>query len=273
MRRLTLCLKRNHRRNRTAVTRSGDGMLDSGVLRNLGRAGRPVGSSQITAVVERAAVRHGAGLPYPMTARAELVAPYAAELVAPRLLSPHEKELLDEVSLAGKAADDWMTVAGALRRADLREQLRPLRRNPTQPKIEICNRAPLSERADRSPANVTSEMRHFRRNRRDGSYHFGFSGLRAAIAYLYARPQGATQAEVNRAAAELGSSQKGYFNMLRQAGKWGHVAVVWDDPARGRVYKLIFNPNHNAPRAADPPADWMRTNAAATPVGVKPISF
>jgi hypothetical protein len=266
-------LKRNHRRNRTAVTRSGDGMLDSGVLRNLGRAGRPVGSSQITAVVERAAVRHGAGLPYPMTARAELVAPYAVELVAPRLLSPHEKELLDEVSLAGKAADDWMTVAGALRRADLREQLRPLRRNPTQPKIEIRNRAPLSERADRSPAHVTSEMRHFAETGATDHIISGFPVfVQPSRIYMRGRKETRKLRSIEPPQS-WGSSQKGYFNMLRQAGKWGHVAVVWDDPARGRVYKLIFNPNHNAPRAADPPADWMRTNAAATLVGVKPISF
>src|SRR2546423_690613 len=38
--------------------------------------------------------------------------------------------------------------------------------------------------------------------------HFGFSGFRAAIACLYARPEGASQAEVNKAAQGLGSSQK-----------------------------------------------------------------
>jgi hypothetical protein len=101
---------------------SGGGTLDSGVLRNWGRAGGPIGSSQITAVVERTDVRHNAGLSYPITARAELVAPHAVELLAPRLLSPHEKALLDQVSLDGKTADDWMMVAGALRQAGFHGQ-------------------------------------------------------------------------------------------------------------------------------------------------------
>jgi hypothetical protein len=32
--------------------------------------------------------------------------------------------------------------------------------------------------------------------------------------------------------------------------KWGHDVVVWNDPGRGgKVYKLIFNPSHSAPRS------------------------
>src|SRR5262249_4937543 len=58
--------------------------------------------------------------------------------------------------------------------------------------------------------------------------HFGFSGYRAAIACLYARPEGASQDEVNQAAAGLGSTQRGYFNMLPQAQRWGHRVQTWD---------------------------------------------
>src|SRR5262245_59230423 len=70
--------------------------------------------------------------------------------------------------------------------------------------------------------------------------HFGFSGYRAAIACLYARPEGASQDEVNEAAAGLGSTQKGYFNMLRQAQGWGHRVLTWDHATRGTVYKLVY---------------------------------
>ncbi len=85
---------------------------------------------------------------------------------------------------------------------------------------------------------------------------FGFSGRRAAIACLYARPEGASEREVNLVAAAMGSTQKGYFNMLRQAKRWRHQVKCWDDSARGgRVYKLIYNENHAAPNAATVPDD------------------
>ena len=53
---------------------------------------------------------------------------------------------------------------------------------------------------------VTPTMRHYVANR-ETYHHFGFRGYRAAIACLYARPEGASQAEATQAAAELGSPQ------------------------------------------------------------------
>jgi hypothetical protein len=89
--------------------------LDTGSLRNFGDGGRPIGSSQITAVVERTtSSRHG--LLYPIIARATLVAPYAVQLSAPRQLSSHEVRLLDDVSVYGETANDWIAVAKELRR-------------------------------------------------------------------------------------------------------------------------------------------------------------
>jgi addiction module RelB/DinJ family antitoxin len=101
--------------------------------------------------------------------------------------------------------------------------------------------------------------------------HFGFSGYRAAIACLYARPEGASQDEVNEAAAGLGSTQRGYFNMLPQAQRWGHRVTTWDDATRGKIYKLIYEPSHLAPRAVAPPSTWADMNQ--TPYGVKPTSY
>jgi len=61
-------------------------MLNAAMLRNIGERGKPVGSSQVTAVV-------GVGSPngrsacYEVTARAALVSPYGVILTSPRLLS------------------------------------------------------------------------------------------------------------------------------------------------------------------------------------------
>jgi hypothetical protein len=99
------------------IPRTGGGSLDSRTFRNFGDGGRSIGSSQITAVVERTA-RNGNGRLYPIAARATLVAPYAVQLAAPRLLSPRERRLLDDVSLDGKTAEDWLAFAKQLRRTD-----------------------------------------------------------------------------------------------------------------------------------------------------------
>jgi hypothetical protein len=107
--------------NPAGIPDSGGGTLDVGMLRNSG--GGPIGPSQITAVVERRSAPSG-GLQYPVTARATLVAPYAVTLAAPRLLSPREKRMRDEVSIDGKSSDDWMEVAKRLRRANRPEQRR-----------------------------------------------------------------------------------------------------------------------------------------------------
>jgi hypothetical protein len=101
--------------NPAGLSHSGGGTVDMGKLRNFGDGGKPIGSSQISAVVERVA-RTGTGLSYPVTARATLVTPYAVQLAAPRVLSPLEKRLLDEVSLTGKTAQDWNAVVKQLRK-------------------------------------------------------------------------------------------------------------------------------------------------------------
>jgi hypothetical protein len=94
---------------------SGGGALDTGSFRNFGDGGKRMGSSQITAVVERTtSTSHS--LAYPITARATLVAPYAVQLSAPRVLSANELRLLNDVSVDGKATADWIAVANQLRR-------------------------------------------------------------------------------------------------------------------------------------------------------------
>jgi DNA-damage-inducible protein J len=133
----------------------------------------------------------------------------------------------------------------------------------------ISAKAKTTPKKKNSTSIVTTQMRqHVEFRTHD---HFGFSGYRAAIACLYARPEGASQAEVNQAARELDSPQSGYFNMLRQGkNKWKHEVVTWNDPSRGgKVYKLIYNPSHSAPHAVDPPPNWRTTNTPITPSGVK----
>ncbi len=102
--------------------------------------------------------------------------------------------------------------------------------------------------------------------------YFGFRGNRAAISLLYARVEGASQVEVNDAGRALGSPTKNYLNMLHQAIEWGHEVFVWDDADRGgKVYKLLYNPKHGAPRAVDPPANWRTMNEM--PRGVSPTPY
>jgi hypothetical protein len=98
--------------------------------------------------------------------------------------------------------------------------------------------------------------------------HFGFCGYRAAIACLYARPEGASQDEVNEAAGALGSPQEGYLNMLHQALKWGHGVVQWYHPTRGEISKLKYEPLHKARDAIAPPANYAQMNQS--PHGVRP---
>lgn len=101
----------------------------------------------------------------------------------------------------------------------------------------------------------------------DGRY-FGFSGNRAMAASLYARNEGASQEEVNVFMSEL-TNQKGFYNMLDQANNWGHEVAFWEDPSRGKVFKLIYNPNHNARTSLIPPKNWEDLNQCAVPKGVK----
>jgi hypothetical protein len=100
--------------NQAGLPKSGGGILDIGSLRNYGEGGKSIGSSQITAVVQRAASSCDS-MSYPVTARATLAAPYAVQLSAPRQLSAREIRLLDDASLDGKTKSDWLSVATQLR--------------------------------------------------------------------------------------------------------------------------------------------------------------
>jgi hypothetical protein len=97
------------------ILHSGHGMLDTRTLRNFGDGGKPVGSSQVTAVVERT-IPHDRGLSYGITARATLTAPYAVQLTAQRKLSEQELLLLHQASLGTMTAKDWIAVATQIRR-------------------------------------------------------------------------------------------------------------------------------------------------------------
>jgi hypothetical protein len=101
--------------NPMGIPHSGRGMLDTRTLRNFGNGGKPVGSSQVTAVVERT-TSHDQGRSYPITASATLIAPYAVQLTAPRKLSEQELRLLDQASLGTMTAKDWIAVAKQVRR-------------------------------------------------------------------------------------------------------------------------------------------------------------
>jgi hypothetical protein len=101
--------------NPTGILHSGHGMLDTRTLRNFGDGGKPVGSSQVTALVERTSP-HDKGRSYPVTASATLTAPYAVQLTAQRKLSEEELRLLDQASLGTMTAKDWIAVAKQIRR-------------------------------------------------------------------------------------------------------------------------------------------------------------
>src|SRR5262249_9925546 len=101
--------------NPMGILHSGRGTLETRTLRNFGNGGKPVGSSQVTAVVERT-TSHGEGRSYPITASATLITPYAVPLTASRKLSEQELRLLDQTSLGTMTAKDWIGVAKQIRR-------------------------------------------------------------------------------------------------------------------------------------------------------------
>jgi hypothetical protein len=200
------------------------------------------------------------------------------KLVIPVLINkaemPSEAELPD--SMKQFARRHAVRITFERRRADaqgLTEKIaRALSEIKHRKKEELEAQRPTDkEGAPKSPeAMVTPEMRNYAETRTTD--YFGFSGFRAAIACLYRLPEGASQFEANQAAEELGSDQKGYYNMLHQAIEWGHEVRQWPDPARGgMVFKLIYNPKHNARRAVDPPPNWKEMNVPKTPPGAKPI--
>jgi hypothetical protein len=101
--------------NPTGILHSGHGMLDTRTLRNFGDSGKPVGSSQVTAVVERTRP-HDKGRSYPITARATLTAPYAVQLTGQRKLSEQALRLLHQACLGTMSPRDWIAVAKQIRR-------------------------------------------------------------------------------------------------------------------------------------------------------------
>ena len=97
----------------SSILSNGASTLNIAALRNV--SGGKVGSSQITAVVEKAAP-HGAPMIYPVIARAALFAPFFATLSSPRQLSDHERRLLDEIGVEGRGREDWIGVVRQIRR-------------------------------------------------------------------------------------------------------------------------------------------------------------
>ena len=98
--------------------RSSGGELNARALRNIG--GKVVGSSQVTAVVERVQCQdtgHEEGR-YRIDARAALTPPYCANLIRPRILTAKECRLLDEIGEDGKTADDWLVLVRKIRCQD-----------------------------------------------------------------------------------------------------------------------------------------------------------
>ncbi|WP_429819114.1 hypothetical protein [Ensifer sp. B1-9] len=100
----------------SSILMNGGGRIDAAKLINIGESGRPVGSSQVTAVV-----RHSSGTavlgsrPYEIAARATLEPPFFADLTNPRTLSAAELRLLYDVGGGGKNVEDWLAVTKQLR--------------------------------------------------------------------------------------------------------------------------------------------------------------
>lgn len=89
------------------------GTVDATQLINIGDSGRPLGSSQVIAVVQD---RCCGPRPYKIAARATLEPSYFADLANPRNLSRVELRLLYEVGRDGKSVEDWLGVTRQLRR-------------------------------------------------------------------------------------------------------------------------------------------------------------
>jgi len=101
---------------------------------------------------------------------------------------------------------------------------------------------------------ITSAMRHRAAVRTPD--HFGFIGRRAAIGRLYERPEGASQDEVNEAAAQLGSPQKGGTSICCAKHKDGDI--VWS-PGTIRDAEESINWCTNSPTRLLAPLPRRRT--------------
>jgi hypothetical protein len=102
--------------------------------------------------------------------------------------------------------------------------------------------------------------------------YLGFSdnSQRSRLAPFYHRRIGATQDEIDTEARRLGIHWRGKYNMLDKADEWGHEVWTWDDPRRGRVFKLVYNPNHSGPPGGPRPANWEDMNILDVPSGIVP---
>lgn len=99
------------------ILENGGGTVDATQLINIGDSGRPLGSSQVTAVVNYSPkICAVAPRPYNIAARAILEPPYFADLANPRKLSRVELRLLYDVGRDGKSVEDWLAVTRQLRR-------------------------------------------------------------------------------------------------------------------------------------------------------------
>jgi hypothetical protein len=101
----------------SSILQNGGGAVDSAKLINMGDSGRPIGSSQVTAVVRyhpdvACSVRLNE-----IAARAELASPFFADLAKPRKLSEAERRDLDEVGREGKSVEDWLSLTRRLRQS------------------------------------------------------------------------------------------------------------------------------------------------------------
>ncbi|MBP1885721.1 hypothetical protein [Sinorhizobium mexicanum] len=100
----------------SSILENGGGTIDVSKLINIGDGGRPIGSSQVTAVVSCSSEIGGLGsCPYEISARATLESPFFADLAKPRTLSASELRLLHDVGSDGKNVEDWLAVTRQLR--------------------------------------------------------------------------------------------------------------------------------------------------------------
>lgn len=113
-----------------SILANGGGSVDATQLINIGDSGRPLGSSQVAAVVSYSPkIGAVAPRPYKIAARATLEPPYFADLANPRKLSRVELRLLYDVGRDGKSVEDWLAVTRQLRRLKFRSK-HPLSKPP-----------------------------------------------------------------------------------------------------------------------------------------------
>ncbi len=91
---------------------SGGARFDPLAFRNVGEQGRPVGASQVTALLRQVATQRD-DASYEVSMTADLVEGYWVRLCDPVLIGPTEKAELDNVS--SSSATDWAQLAAQLK--------------------------------------------------------------------------------------------------------------------------------------------------------------